>query len=267
MLVVDALWSPGRGLLLWGVDSERPVKSGSQALRSARTHPFAADTEALAEVHRGTPTAVALLLPSLRSAPLDPPELVRVAPRPAPQRSPALLPWRVPALAVHPSQLTDQSPLVRYGASFTYLRAVVAFAEDLVDRGRVLPSLQFEAGFPVARWRPVVTGPDAVRMHALVAAMPPVARAEIAGTLEDGAGEPELLLGDALAVLADRMVRERVTASGLRGGLPARRGRAPRVRPAAEAWVSALTAADGRIGANKPVNKTNLKTLTQSPNK
>src|SRR3954468_21537157 len=178
MLVVHALWSPRRGPLIWGLDGGRPLKSVSQAVRSPRAHPFAAETATLAEVHAGKPVTATVLLPSLRTAPLDSPELVRTIPRPAPQRPPALLPWVVPALLVDPAELAQASPQVRYGASVAHLRALAAFADDLAARGRVLPSLVFETGRPAARWRPVVTGPDAVRMHGLIAAMPPVARAE-----------------------------------------------------------------------------------------
>src|SRR3954451_4579710 len=109
MLVVHALWSPGRGPLIWGLDANRPVKSTSQAVRAARAHPFAADVEALAEIHSGKPTAATLLLPSLRTAPLDSPELVRTTLRPSPQRPPALLPWVVPALLVNAAELGEAS--------------------------------------------------------------------------------------------------------------------------------------------------------------
>src|SRR3954451_5232182 len=158
MLVVHALWSPRRGPLIWGLDGGRPLKSVSQAVRSPRAHPFAAETATLAEVHAGKPVTATVLLPSLRTAPLDSPELVRTTPRPAPQRPPALLPWVVPALLVDPTELAEESPRVRYGVSVVHLRTVAAFADDLVARGRVLPSLAFEAGRPVTRWRPVVTG-------------------------------------------------------------------------------------------------------------
>lgn len=53
MIVIHALWSPGRGLLFRGLDGDRRVESASQAVRSARAHPFAADAEALAGIHAG----------------------------------------------------------------------------------------------------------------------------------------------------------------------------------------------------------------------
>ena len=149
MLVVHALWSPGRGPLIWGEDGDRPVKSSSQAVRSAREHPFAADAAVLADVHAGKPTAATVLLPSLRMSPLDSAELVRARPRPAPQRPPALLPWVVPALLVDPTELAEESPRVRYGVSVQqYLdkyRAVVLM-HDLGDTIKIGPRLDQHTG-------------------------------------------------------------------------------------------------------------------------
>jgi hypothetical protein len=75
------------------------VKSPSQALRSARLYPFAAPADVVTGIHPGKPNATVLLLPSLRSAPLDSPELIRITPRPAPQTDRALLPWTVPVVS------------------------------------------------------------------------------------------------------------------------------------------------------------------------
>src|SRR6266542_2076151 len=77
MLVLHGFWLPDDGLCLWAEDSERAVKSPSQALRSARPHPYAAPHGTLAGIHPGKPGEAVLRLPSLRSAPLDSPELIR----------------------------------------------------------------------------------------------------------------------------------------------------------------------------------------------
>jgi hypothetical protein len=47
MLVVHGFFSPEDGVCLWAEDSDRPVTSQGQALRSARPHPFAGTAEAL----------------------------------------------------------------------------------------------------------------------------------------------------------------------------------------------------------------------------
>ena len=141
MFVVHALWSPGRGVLLWAEDGERPATGRSRALRTARPHPFAAPAETLAALHPGKPTQVTLLLPAHPGGPASSPELVRSAPV-APRGEPELRPWAVPAVAVDPAELDDPADELRYGASVAHLRAVAAFADDLARRGHVLPTLE-----------------------------------------------------------------------------------------------------------------------------
>ena len=101
MLVLHGFWLAEPGLCLWAEDSERLVKSRSQALRYARPHPFAAPFATLDGIHPGKQGEATLLLPSLRSAPLDSPDLVRNLPRPAARSARALLPWSVPVVALH----------------------------------------------------------------------------------------------------------------------------------------------------------------------
>src|SRR6476620_9121456 len=125
MLVVHALWSPGRGVLLWAEDGERPAAGRSRALRTARPHPFAVPATALAAIHPGTPTQVTLLLPGHNGGPLASPELVRSRPAPAPRAEPELRAWAVPAVAVDPAELDDLADDLRYGPSVGHLRAVV----------------------------------------------------------------------------------------------------------------------------------------------
>ena len=259
MLAVHGFWSRSRVLCLWAEDSERPVKSPSQALRAARSHPFAAPADALTEIHPGKQETAALLLPSLRTAPLDSPELVRVTPRPQPARGPMLLAWSVPVVRFESAAalvvLAEPSDRVRYGASVRFLAELAAFAGDLAARGRVLPEVGRDADRYAARWRPVLQGPDVVAMQEMIAAMPPVCRAETdTGTYTetDTRGRnPSDLVYDAVACLVDAAVRERLTIGGgsLLDGLPPRRGRRPRRPPAVEAWLQALTTADGRFDA------------------
>jgi hypothetical protein len=246
MLVLHGFWAARDGLCLWAEDSDRPVSSRSQALRSARPHPFAAPASALAALHAGKPAEAVLLLPSQRSAPLDSPELIRVAPRPPGRGKPALLPWTVPIVVLYgPSALTalpQRVPGVRYGASIGYLAGVAMFATELVARGRVLPTLDHDGVGAVARWRPVVQGPDAATLRALAAAMPPVCRAV------PGHDDPHELVMAALAALTDAAAREAIPAGTQ--FMPARRGRRPARLPAVEAWLTALAGPDGRFDAD-----------------
>jgi len=258
MLAVHGFWSRRRGLSLWAEDSERTVKSPSQALRTARVHPFAAPADALAEINPGKHGTTTLLLPSLRTAPLDSPELVRITPRPAAPSAPMLLPWSVPVVWFDPAAtlvvLDGPADSVRYGASVRFLAEVATFARELAARGRVLPTLDWNQESPSARWRPVLQGPDIVALHALGTAMPPICRAESDDPAGAGGQNPNELVSEALHALVDAAVRERLAATGRQTGslldlLPPRRGRRPKRQPAAEAWIAALATTDGRFDA------------------
>ena len=246
MLVLHGFWATRDGLCLWAEDSELPVTSTSHAVRSARPHPFAAPASSLTALQAGKPAEADLLLPSLRMAPLDSPELIRATPRPAARAEPSLLPWTVPVVMLYAAPalaaIPERVPGVRYGASMDYLAGLASFGCELVARGRVLPTLDHDGAGAVARWRPVIQGPDVAAMHALVAAMPPVCRAV------PGHTDPHEALAAALAALVDAAARE-----ALRAGLtlvPPRRGRMPARLPAAEAWLTALTGSDGRFDAD-----------------
>lgn len=137
MLVLHGFWSNSGGMRLWAEDSDLLVKSPSQALRSARPHPFAAPADLIAGIHPGKPATAVLLLPSLRSAPLDSPELIRLAPRPAARTDPMLLAWTVPVVDLDPTAALaafDQpAPDVRYGAS-DHAEQVAQPLTDCLDR-------------------------------------------------------------------------------------------------------------------------------------
>jgi hypothetical protein len=235
-------------VLLWAEDGDRPAASGARSLRSARPHPFAADPAALMALHPGKPVTLTLLLPSAPGGPVASPELVRSRPRAAPPRAaPVLRPWTVPALAVDAAELADPAEEARYGASVAHLRALGELADDLAARGRVLPTLVREAGAPHARWRPVVRGLDAVAVEALVEALPPVGRAEQAAPRDERGADPQVLVDDALAVLTDVAVRDRLARAGVTMAPPGR----SRGGPAVAAWLHALTAPDPRVEAGE----------------
>ena len=134
MLVLHGFWSASNGLCLWAEDSTLTVTSPSDALRTARPHPFAAAADAIAPIHAGKPGTAVLLLPSLRKSPLDSPELFRVTPRPAPRIEPVLLPWTIPVMSLPAASaltaLDEPAADVRYGASVAYLADLAAFARE-----------------------------------------------------------------------------------------------------------------------------------------
>jgi SNF2 family DNA or RNA helicase len=243
MLVLHGFWSMSGSLRLWAEDSDRLVKSPSQAMRSARPHPFAAAADAIAGIHPGKPSTSVLLLPSLRSAPLDSPELTRVNPRPAARTDATLLAWRVPVVQLDAgaalAAIDEPVAGIRYGASVGYLAELAAFARELVERGRALPVLRRDTHGTTACWRPVLQGRDVVAMTSLTSAMPPVCRAELGGH------DPHELVVSALDAMVDAAVRAALPRIDL---VPSRRGR-PKGRPAVEDWLTALTGPDGRFDA------------------
>ncbi|MBP2368783.1 DEAD/DEAH box helicase [Pseudonocardia parietis] len=277
MLVVHALHSPGRGVLLWAEDGERPARTDRRSLRTARPHPFAVPSDELAAIHPGKAASVTVLLPSHPSGPRDSPGLVRTTARARTRSEPTLAPWTVPAVQVDPSELTDPSPDVRYGESFRHLAELVRFADELAARGRVLPVLATEAGRPVARWRPVVQGLDAVARADLARRLPPVARCEQRRPGDVAGQDPDELVGTALDRFTDTAVRDRLGRSAAmplplpdRPSTPAAllhalTGPAPEV-PATEeglgALREALTAWDD-VGREQPGAGTALFRLTE----
>src|SRR5215468_10726250 len=263
MLVLHGFWAAHEGLCLWAEDSELAVVSTSHALRSARPHPFAVPSSTLATLHAGKPAEAVLLLPSLRTAPLDSPELIRAVPRPGPRARAALLPWTVPVVLLYGTSalaaIPERAPGIRYGASMDYLAGLAGFATELVARGRVLPTLDHDGASAVARWRPVIQGPDVATMHALAAAMPPVCRALARHAAPDEAArgfaghvpqadDAHEVMTAPLAALVDAAAREALP-PGLRLA-PPRRGRLPARLPATDAWLDALGGLDGRLDAD-----------------
>ena len=257
MDVLHAIWLRGDALALWGEDATLPVKSPSQAMRSARPHPFAVGASELVAACGGAPSQVMLALPSLTSAPCDSSDLVRLKPRPASTTPRRLLVWTVPAAVLTPAAalrfLTDDPGDalldVRPAQSVTYFRALAAFATDLADRGRVVPTITPDG---LARWRPYLRGPDAAFVAGATAALPPAARARVIDPDDMAGGDPAELTGAALAALTDAAFRAlQPTQWSLADTMPARRGRRPAADRAIAAWLRALTQ-DPVIDAPEP---------------
>ncbi|MEU7882333.1 DEAD/DEAH box helicase [Microbispora bryophytorum] len=254
MLVIHAAWDAGR-LVLWAEDAAGAAPSTSRV--KVRPHPFAAPAGALAAALPGWGDSAAeaagkavsgevvLLLPGSASSPLPSPETgLRVVARRA-----AIRPWRVFALLLdagaamrllttldEAGRPSAQSPEpedhltdILAGPSLRFLSVVAAHVRDLVRRGRVLPQFVSEADGYAARWRPVLTGPDAARFRELAAAMPPVCRA----VTEERPSAHVLI--EAMAALTDAAVRQALPERLLGGHRPGRRS------PLADRWTVALT--------------------------
>ncbi|GAA2610336.1 DEAD/DEAH box helicase [Paractinoplanes durhamensis] len=192
-------------LCLWGeVDT-----SDMSALKGG--HPLALPVDRLPVGDSHAP--MVLMLPSTSAGPMPSPQL-GLPPR---RGTPRLRPWQVPVVEVPfvDDDLADEFD-GRLGPSVHWLIELCAFAADLVRRGRVLPAVL--PGGPVARWRPVLTGFDAVHHADLQRRMPPACRAERARP-GDVAGLPAAdTLAAALHRLVDGLVRTRLALAGVEIG-------------------------------------------------
>jgi hypothetical protein len=285
MLVIHGTWAYGV-LSLWAEDSGRPASAGAhlphpprpnRTSRAPRPHPFAADPDVLADAvaelagpsadlaRKAIEDELTLRLPSAPDGPQASPELGRAADaadgaaaavgRQAARA--ALAAWRVPALTFDPPVAADLlaalgdpgagSVSAVAGGSVFYLAALARLADDLAGRGRLLPAMAAsDDGRYAARWRAVLSGPDAQRARELAAAMPPLCRA-------DAGSEPSaVLVTDALDALADASARARLGRDPEFRLLPARAGRRPSRIPVAERWAAALTGTDAQVPVTTP---------------
>ncbi len=261
MLVVHGGWVPGTDrpgqLALWAEDPALPLTTSSRA--QARPHPFAVAAEALlaalAEssdhaLAKVTAGSLALQLPSTARGPLPSPDTGLEAAG----RGVRLGEWSVPVLLVPGDAalavlgaLSDPDPAGSWlaGSSLRYLCVLAGHACDLARRGRMLPQLVTEAGVAAARWRPVLTGADAVTYRDFADALPPVVRAtggSVSETLRDALDS--LVDGGARSVMPERILLGH--RAGPKGPLPDR-------------WIAALTAADPALPAAKPDEERDLR--------
>jgi hypothetical protein len=241
MRVVHACWVPATArdagsVALWAEDSTAPTPVRSPRPSRSGLHPYTVDHAgllSLLEVVPGaaSPDVLELRLPTRRAMPLPSPELVRDGepPTDGPVRSAR---WRVPVLVL-PSAgahaLLSRPDLVTLttGASVHHLVDLIRFADDLVVRGRFLPTVEVDG--PYAVWRPVLTGPDTAWARTLAAALPPALLAA-AGTADR---DPLKVWSSALDDVVDAAVR---SALGTQHLSPGRRGTAT-----TRAWLAALT--------------------------
>ena len=276
MLVIHGVWAYG-ALQVWAEDSVLPAHAPprrGRPSRAPRPHPFALPAGELADAlaaagagdlaGKAVDDELTMRLPSAADGPEASPELVRPPAEAGPDipaaRRIALAPWRVPALVLESSAAVALLPLLAdlepgdltVGGSIGYLAAIAGLADDLVTRGRVLPTLIKEGdGEYAARWRPVLSAADAQRARELAVAMPAACRAadEVA---------PGPLLAGMLDDLADAIARTRLPGALL----PARRGRRPARIPVIERAVESLTASDPLVEVESAEDEREARELT-----
>ncbi len=267
MLAIHGIWADG-ALSLWAEDPAEPGTSGpgNTAGRPA-PHPFAAPAVLLADVlaeygepagdlaRKAAEAELTLWLPgTATSGPLPSPELAeasdlssRQPPNLAPGRT-KLTPWQVPALTFAPADALGVLTAISHPATAAergvlsgtihYLAALAALAADLTARGRVLPGFEAAAdGRYLARWRPVLAGPDALRARELTVAIPPVCRA----ISEAGAPSADIVT-EVLNLLTDAAVRTALAAEPGFSVLPG-----PARDQLTDRWAAALTGEDGEV--------------------
>ncbi len=224
--------------MLWAESSTVDPGPGRGGRRPrVAPHPYAVDAPELAALLGVAPTpapdSMELTLPSRGGAPLPSPELVLEG---VPTSTGQLRDgrWTVPAVPLDADQTyallsgPDPSSLT-YGASMHHLTDLVAFADDLVRRGRILPTVLADG--PDAVWRPLLTGPDAAWARVLAAALPPSLLAA-----DDPAEDDETPLARWAAAFDDLIdAAVRAAAGSVRLTL-GRRG-----TPTTRAWLAALT--------------------------
>ena len=274
MLVVHALWSPLAGFCFWAEDSTRvtalvsqPPGRGQPVLPPIVAHPFAVTAGLVAAVlspegarpaEGASDGQLTLMLPTNSWGPIPSPR-ARIEAEGRPTRTEQLRPWLVPVVRL-PAQAavdllldrpgpagTDDNPVITGGA-WDGLAAVADTAVDLVASGRALPGIVDPAGGRTqARWLPVPTAAHGRRIRSLVAAIPPLCRAETDPAGNTAPPLSEVLLTGALAAMVDAIVRSavadwpRVTPGRAPG---------PEVLPVEEAFLAALTGADARLAAD-----------------
>ncbi len=267
MIALHAVWSHDSRLCVWGEDSEEPARTPRRrglrpAKPRARKHPFVCSVRDLT----GTLDALGvslefdalfeyelhLMLPSSNDGPQHSPQLLRGDEERRDSNVKLLYPWVVPAIALPPAaalELLLALPAggsaagarnlagVALGDSLWFLAEASKLALELVARGRILPGLVRRQEGWVAWWRAMPGDPEDVeRLRMLVAAMPPLVRAEISSSEESNA--PEAVVGDLLGTFVDACAR-----SLLPDGLTGRRARrrSKHKLPVVDAWVAALT--------------------------
>lgn len=178
----------GKQLYLWG---ETPPEEHSQNARIVgEAHPFAADSQTIAEALQDTAyddpvrkrdfRRVYAWLPTYRDAPVASSGLIAEPPPEPPSKQ---TPWAVTALTLDVNRAikllaacVDKQvlkPGAVVGDDLAWWTAAMRFAGALLERQQFLPDLIWNGKSYCARWKPVFAGPDAARLRELSAAMPP----------------------------------------------------------------------------------------------
>lgn len=216
-------------LVLWAENADQPPdrQKRRKAEGATAVHPFCTATRTLAgllaeqggHVPPDRSVLVRLWLPTAASS----------RPQPSPQlqhdwdiadTSPAsLAPWFVPGLALEPAEgfqllttlfrFKSLPPYLALGADYRYWQTVTSLVLETLAQQKIAPMLVQAEGNGQAfygRWRPVLDGThDGPRLNRLLAAMPPLCRAETA--TPETAPAPAAVLETFLSSMVDTLAR------------------------------------------------------------
>jgi SNF2 family DNA or RNA helicase len=242
---------PG-GLLFWLEDSAapQPPRLRGRIGTKPRPHPFCAEPQAAWEVlrHFGAGAVVEQLdvvilwLPTTRTGPLPSPQLVHEWE--LVDTSPTLAPWQVTGAVAAPlagfillnslSAAERLPPGLALGDDTRYWQITVNLVLETLARHKLLPVLapaNAAASQFHARWLPVLDeANDGPRLARLLAAMPPLCRAETSDP--EQAPAPRVVFDSFLNTMSDALARE--------WGRPAAPPRPAKRSGAGLQWLTAL---------------------------
>jgi hypothetical protein len=130
---------------------------------------------------------------------------------------------------------------VRIGPSLVYWARVLRFAQALVARQQVVPTIAKDEGGWYALWQPVFVGEDAARFGALAKAMPAACRAQTEGT-----ERPETPPAPALEALLTRLCDALMTPPAV-APKPGRKTITPKFDSLHDEWLHALQSPEGTL--------------------
>ena len=273
MIILHAA-TRGDKLLVWGeapTGAARPRAGRRSRTKgpAARRYPYDAGAVILCSaLHTAVPglkpgakraEQVVLWLPTRGDVPLASSALIA---EPSDARLPQrLAPWRVTGLQLEMDEVIELlcacmrkqalAPGVVVGCDLGCWATALRFAGSVIARERYLPGVMQSQGVYYARWEPVIEGPDARRLAALVQQMPAASRA-----LSDDNGSPPQLAPSAIvnavvAGMVDRLVRRGTGAEVSAGHEKKKTAHATeRFASVHDHWLHALRTADGAMGGD-----------------
>ena len=249
MIIIHAAQLDG-SLTLWGEDSDQPTPS---ELPSRPHHPWCASASRLAKAvgiaptnHAHVKAEATIWLPSRGNNPI-PSEALAGPPLKSTAKH-RIKPWRVPILKLSSGQAIELlqrcqdvrvlAPGIVLSHDVAYWQHVLMFAVSLTARQQFLPNVTQNHEGTQAVWTPVYIGDDAHRLAELAKGMPHSARALTGGDRRPPTTPAQAVLKEFIAGIVNHIIR-----------LDATEGFA-RSDSVHQAWLQALTSADGVVHAN-----------------